>query len=252
MYLVAALFLTLLNLMGIPEELFLFEPTLTFKKMQIWRPFTSAIFLGKADMSMASNLYFLVKFGQEMERADGAAQQLTFILFETLILTLIGTLIGFPSFSRSVIAATIYCCSRRKPMDQMEVQFGVKIQFWLLPYVNALVDMLQAQSPAALMPHIVGIFAGHIYYFFAHVVPDMGGKRYIIPPKAFTQSTTKTQKPKARAAKKRPSSEKATKTKVKAAPVKKEKSAPRKPVKTTKSKSSKSAPSKKKRSKSGK
>ena len=57
----------------------------------------------------------------------------------------VGTLTGYPSFARSLIAATIYCCSRREPMRPMEVQFGLRIEYWLLPYVNLIIDCLQVR-----------------------------------------------------------------------------------------------------------
>ena len=196
MYMFACMAMAAVSLVGVPDELLLFEPVRTFAKGQFWRPFTSACFLGKVDMSMASNLYFLYKYGQEMERQDGPAQHAIFILsqvrpclpplcgdmggaaptapharplplplshlrrslslslspsfspslplsnFFSLSTTLphsgarlvqifllcgVATLVGAPQFSRSLITATIYCCSRRQPMVPMEVQFGIKV-----------------------------------------------------------------------------------------------------------------------------
>lgn len=62
------------------QELFLYEFGRTFKGLQLWRPITSALHLGKVDMGFASQLYFLISYGQEMERQDGSAQQCIFIL----------------------------------------------------------------------------------------------------------------------------------------------------------------------------
>ncbi len=100
----------------------MFEPNRTFKMMQLWRPLTSACFLGKVDMSMATQIYFLVQYGQEMERQDGSAQHAMFLATQLVLLCLLGTLAGIPSFSRSLITASIYCCSRREPMRPMEIQ----------------------------------------------------------------------------------------------------------------------------------
>ena len=67
----------------------------------------------------------------------------------------------------------------------LHVTLQPQIEYWLLPYVNAIVDALQAQSAAGAVPHVLGIFTGHVYHFFTCVWPAMGGKRYLTPPKAF-------------------------------------------------------------------
>lgn len=189
-YLLACLALAFLHAIGLPEELFLFEPGRAFFKGQIWRPFTSACFLGKVDMSMASNIYFLINYGQEMERQDGSPQQAMFLLSQVFLLVIFCSLIGVPSFARSLITASIYCCSRREPLRAMEIQFGIRIEYWLLPFVNMVVDILQSQSPAGAVPHILGILTGHIYHFFSIIWPKMGGKRYFVAPEAFASALT--------------------------------------------------------------
>jgi len=153
-------------------------------------------------MGFASQIYFLICFGQEMERADGPAQHAVFVLLQVLLLVGWGSAVGYPSFARSLIAASVYCCSRREPSRPMEVQFGVKIEYWLLPYVNLVVDCLQAQSPAAAVPHLVGILNGHVYHFFSAVWPKMGGRRWLAPPRGLKAAFIKPKAAKALAAKK--------------------------------------------------
>jgi len=181
-WLLGCLVMAVLTLAGVPEELFLFEWRRTFLMGQFWRPFTSSCFLGKVDMGMASQIYFLVSYGQEMERQDGSAQHGMFILTQMVLLMGLSSLIGFPSLSRSLIAAAIYCCSRREPMRPMEIQFGIRIEYWLLPYVNMIIDCLQSQSAMGAVPHVLGILTGHFYHFFSIIWPKMGGRRYLAAP----------------------------------------------------------------------
>jgi hypothetical protein len=63
-------------------------------------------------------------------------------------------------------------------------QFGLKIEYWLLPYINMIIDCLQAQSAAGAVPHIIGIFTGHVYHFFSVIWPKMGGRRFLAAPGA--------------------------------------------------------------------
>lgn len=37
----------------------------------------------------------------------------------------------------------------------------------------------------AAWPHILGIFSGHVYYFFTEVWPKLGGKEYLKTPSLF-------------------------------------------------------------------
>eukprot|EP00622_Pseudochattonella_farcimen_P000605 FR735133.1.p1 GENE.FR735133.1~~FR735133.1.p1 ORF type:complete len:193 (+),score=18.47 FR735133.1:147-725(+) len=125
--------------------------------------------------------------------APYASQHAFFLLSQIVLLMGICSLVGVPQFSRALITATIYCCSRRQPSQPMEVQFGLRIEYWLLPYVNMIVDILQAQSIAGAVPHVLGIFTGHVYHFFTVIWPEMGGKRYLTPPKALTKLVEKTE-----------------------------------------------------------
>lgn len=61
-------------------------------------------------------------------------------------------------------------------------QFGLRIEYWLLPYVNMVIECLQSQSAAGALPHVLGILTGHIYHFFSVIWPKMGGRRYLAAP----------------------------------------------------------------------
>ena len=54
---------------------------------------------------------------------------------------------------------------------------------------------IQAQSAAGAIPHLVGIFTGHIYHFLSIVWPELGGRRYLSAPgtlqAAFSQDKKK-------------------------------------------------------------
>jgi hypothetical protein len=51
--------------------------------------------------------------------------------------------------------------------------------FW---YSFRLPCIPQAQSAAGAVPHLLGIFTGHIYHFFSIVWPQLGGRRYLTAP----------------------------------------------------------------------
>jgi len=51
-----------------------------------------------------------------------------------------------------------------------------------LPYGLMFADVLQAQSGAAAVPHIMGILSGHFYFFHRFIWPKTGGQDWLEAP----------------------------------------------------------------------
>lgn len=86
---------------------------------ELWRPITAMAYLGKPSMSMANNIFFLLNYGQSLELEQGPGAYAWYLLVQTVILTLLGWLLGFPFQAQAMIASIIHVCSRMKPMDPM-------------------------------------------------------------------------------------------------------------------------------------
>ena len=106
---------------------------------------------------------------------------------QTVILTALGYLLGFPFQAQAMIAATLYVSSHLSPMDIMPFQFGFMITSWQLPFCMMAIDCLSQQNISAAWPHVLGIFSGHLYHFFTKVWPALGGKAWLAPPKWFVK-----------------------------------------------------------------
>lgn len=163
------------------QAVFALDPMSLVYGMQIWRPFTSASFLGKPSMGSLFSGYYLVQYGSQLERAYGTPQYLIFMLTQLGLLTLLGSLLGQPFIANSVITAMLHVLSRTTPTAKVTWLF-FKVPHWTLPYGLALADCLQAQSAAALVPHLLGILAGHFYFFHKLVWPKTGGEDWLAAP----------------------------------------------------------------------
>ncbi len=86
---------------------------------EVWRPLTSISYLGPPSMSMANNLYFLIRFGQTLEIEYGSANYAWFIVLQMVWLSLLGLIFNFPYLSQSILSAIIYVNSRLDPMQKM-------------------------------------------------------------------------------------------------------------------------------------
>ena len=147
-------------------------------RAQLWRPITSACFLGPLSMSYATSLFFLINYGQELERNKGSANFAVFMMTQLVVLSVLGLTLGLPQIAQSMISATIYCCSRQNPFAEIQWQFGLQLKYWMLPFGLMAVEVLQGQAQmSAAIPHMLGILSGHFYHFFTEVWPRVSGSR---------------------------------------------------------------------------
>jgi hypothetical protein len=83
------MFTTLVHLLGLPAPA-LFSLDVSKILPQLWRPLTAVSYFGAPSMSMANNLYFLLKFGQALERISGSATHMWFLMMQTALLSGLG------------------------------------------------------------------------------------------------------------------------------------------------------------------
>ncbi len=150
--------------------------------LELWRPLTSATYLGPVSIHWATSIYFLIVHGVMLENNYGSASQVMLTLASLMVLVLLGGLMGFLFVSTSLISSFIYVSSRVDPMAIIPFKFDIKLHSWTLPYALLILDCLEAQSTSAALPHVIGILSGHFYHFFSEIYPKMGGKPWLEPP----------------------------------------------------------------------
>lgn len=112
---------TAVHLTGLPAPEWFGLDISRHKWMQIWRPFTSMAYFGTPSMSMATSIYFLLNYGQSLEREMGSVTHLWFMLVQTVILSVLGLLFRFPFQSKAFVTSLIYNSSRRNSFEPMYV-----------------------------------------------------------------------------------------------------------------------------------
>uniref|UniRef100_A0A7S1XM51 Derlin n=1 Tax=Phaeomonas parva TaxID=124430 RepID=A0A7S1XM51_9STRA len=184
LYLSVAMALTMVATAGLVDpNLMALDPLATIFNLQFWRPLTSAFFLGPLNMNMATSLYFVAMFGQELEKDKGTADYVVFLISQITLLTLLGPMLGMPYTSSSLVSAALWVSCRRKPMQKMGLGFmGMSVEAWLVPFARMVMDSLQAQSGAAALPHMLGFLTGHCYHFVTKIWPLVGGTNWLDAP----------------------------------------------------------------------
>jgi len=135
-------------------------------KFELWRLATNFIFFGKFGMGFVFSLFFLVRYGRELEakRYEGRAADL---LWAMMIIGLIQVAIAFvmgsmPFLAQPMLSAIVYLWSREYA-DQIVSIFGLfNVQAFYFPWVLLGIRVLMGQSP---LDDLVGIISGHILYF---------------------------------------------------------------------------------------
>lgn len=163
------------------QGMFALDPMRVFRGMEIWRPFTAAVFLGKPSIGTLMSGYYLFEYGSSLERAYGTAQHVIFLLQQVFLLTILSTICGLPFFTNSVITSMLHVLSRATPRQKVK-WLVFNVEYWMLPYGLMIGDCLQAGNAAAAMPHILGILSGHFYYYHRFIWPKTGGEDWLSPP----------------------------------------------------------------------
>lgn len=177
----------LVTLMGLvlgeelAQGLLALDPIRVMYGLELWRPFTAACFLGPPSIGWLMSAYYLFEYGSSLERAYGTAQHLVFLMWQIGLLTVLSAFFGQPFFAQPVITAMLHVLSRSMPKQKVKWLI-FNVPYWSLPYGLMASDVLQAQSPMAALPHIMGILTGHFYFFHKFIWPKMGGEDWLAAP----------------------------------------------------------------------
>lgn len=168
------------------QGLLALDPVRVIYGLELWRPFTSATFFGPPSIGWLMSAYYLFEYGSSLERAYGTAQHLVFLMVQIVLLSILSSLLGQPFFAPSMITAMLHVLSRAMPNQQVKwIIFTVP--YWALPYGLMASDVLQAGSPMAAIPHVLGILSGHFYHFHKFIWPKMGGEDWLGAPHFLVQ-----------------------------------------------------------------
>jgi len=148
-----------------PFLLHLDFPSLT-QKLEVWRLLTNFCFFGPFGMPFVFSLFFMVRYGRELEakRFEGRAGD---FLWALILMGLVQVAVAFaivplPFLAQGLLSSIVYLWSREYA-DQVLSIFGLfNVQGFYFPWVLVAIRVLMGGSP---VDDLVGIFAGHCYYF---------------------------------------------------------------------------------------
>lgn len=179
---VAALLTTTAVVLGFaqPAKLYL-NWDLVINKFEIWRLVTNFIFFGPFGMGFAFQLWIMCRMcyryeenpfpvGTHINAGRSSADMMMMLMFGAIICVIIGYLMGKPFMGPPLVFMVLYVWSRRNENAEMSI-FGIRIVGYQYPWAMLALSVLMGSDP---VPDLIGIFAGHVFYF----IIDVGPNRY--------------------------------------------------------------------------
>lgn len=157
---------------------------LVFTRFQVWRLITNFFFLGGFSINFGIRLLMIARYGVQLEKGPfdrRTADFLWMMIFgacSLLVLSLIPFLrSGFLGIS--LVFMLLYVWSREFPNAQISIYGLVTLKAFYLPWAMLALDVIFG-SP--ITPDLLGIIAGHLYYFLTVLHPLAGGRNILKTP----------------------------------------------------------------------
>ncbi|KAJ8598158.1 hypothetical protein CTAYLR_007373 [Chrysophaeum taylorii] len=186
-WLLASVLTTCLVSFGIlPPYRVIWSWDLVWHKFELWRLITPFAFFGGFSFPFLINVYLLVQYSRNYEvapyntGAGGTTADYAWMLILGMgILLILSTLMGQPVPSQGLTYMVLYVWSRRNPTMQVSL-YGFQLAAVYLPWALLLLNMLIGNP---LTVPLMGVFAGHAYYFAVDPLPDKYGSTLVTTPK---------------------------------------------------------------------
>lgn len=156
-----------------------------FSHFQVWRLVTNFFFLGNFSINFGIRLLMIARYGVQLEKGPferRTADFLWMMIFGSLSLLALAAIpmLWTPFLGISLVFMLLYVWSREYPNAQINLYGLVALKAFYFPWAMLALDVIFG-SP--ILPDLLGIIAGHLYYFLTVLHPLAGGKNILITPR---------------------------------------------------------------------
>ena len=148
-----------------------FNWKLIWHNMEWWRLFTSLFFKGELSPHTLFDFYICFRYMYSLETTsfrNKPADFITFIFLGCCLFLVASYMLGLQNTSGSVSTMMLYLWSRKNPNIELSFLDVFHFRSCFLPYFLFLMTLLFGNDVTL---DLMGILAGHIYYFCEDVVP---------------------------------------------------------------------------------
>eukprot|EP00246_Nothoceros_aenigmaticus_P003315 TRINITY_DN14380_c0_g1_i1.p1 TRINITY_DN14380_c0_g1~~TRINITY_DN14380_c0_g1_i1.p1 ORF type:complete len:244 (+),score=18.27 TRINITY_DN14380_c0_g1_i1:182-913(+) len=163
----------------------LLDKALIFKNLQVWRLVTNFFYLGPFSMSFGMQILMILRYSVQLERGpyDKRTADFLWMAFVGMgALVLLGLFVpglNFGTMGISLVFMLVYLWSREFANARVNIAGVVTLEGFYLPWALLALNTLFGASP---WPELLGIFAGHAYYFLHVLYPRQSGRNLLKTP----------------------------------------------------------------------
>ncbi|KAK6132230.1 hypothetical protein DH2020_034050 [Rehmannia glutinosa] len=156
-----------------------------FKKIQVWKLITSFFFLGPFSLTFAFRLLTILYYGTQLERGPfdkRTADLLWMYIFGAMPILVMAGIPYFwsPFLGPSLIFVIVYVWSREFKNARVNIHGLFELKGFYIAWYMLAADMVLGNP---LKPGLVGIAAGHLYYFLSVLYPLSSGNNILKTPR---------------------------------------------------------------------
>ncbi|KAL5572524.1 hypothetical protein UlMin_022121 [Ulmus minor] len=153
-------------------------------KVQVWRLITNFFFLGGFSINFGIRLLMIARYGVQLEKGPfdrRTGDFLWMMIFGALSLLVLSIIPIFetPFLGISLVFMLVYVWSREFPNANINIYGLVQLKAFYLPWAMLALDVIFGSK---IIPDLLGIIAGHLYYFLTVLHPLAGGKNMLKTP----------------------------------------------------------------------
>ncbi|GLC36750.1 hypothetical protein PLESTB_000786800 [Pleodorina starrii] len=159
-----------------------FNAKLVFKKLQLWRLVTNFFFFGNLGLDFVFHMFFLIKYCKSLEEGSfrgRSADFLWMLIFGGSLLTCIAPFVNIQFLGSSLTFMMVYVWGRRHQYVNLSFLGIFNFTAPYLPWVLLAFSLMLGSSPVV---DLMGMAAGHVYYFLEDVYPRISGRRPLKTP----------------------------------------------------------------------
>lgn len=169
-------------------------------KLQLWRIVTSLFYFGPYSISFLIHFFAFIKYSKELEEDvcnKNIADYVWCLILGLIVMIPIGYYLNIYFFNISLLMYMIYIVCNFNPdvyLTLMFIPFKVKAVYFPLGYL-----LINLPLGFSAVPFLIGMFAGHVYYFIRVAYPKTFQKTILHTPnflyKVFPKETQTVQNP---------------------------------------------------------
>jgi len=159
-----------------------FNLKLITEKLQLWRLISSFLFFGNLGLDFLFHMFFLTRYCRLLEEGSFRSRTADFVymlLFGGTLLLICASFAQIQFLGQSLTFMMVYVWARRNQHVNMSLLGLFNFTAPYLPWVLAIFSLVLGSSPVV---DVIGMIAGHLYYFLEDIYPAMRGRRLLKTP----------------------------------------------------------------------